>query len=92
MKLTFENFCQCARDDIDLVAQCHKHKSTPETSVAPGLTDWNDGTRGKYTPHMDIDVNDCDVLEEALDPYCAWSNAGNWVSKVCRLSALIYDI
>ena len=67
----------CAREGIDLVAQCLKNKQNPDTSAAPGATgEWT------YDKHKDIDVRDCEVLKKVVDPYCTFPTPGSWTKSI----------
>jgi hypothetical protein len=74
----------CAREGIDLVAQCRENLLRPDTRPAPGFTDWMGPGDGKpsNSMHMDINVTDCDVVASAVDPFCSFSTAGNWLRNI----------
>jgi hypothetical protein len=74
----------CAREGIDLEAKCRENQRNPDKTPAPGITDWTCDSQAKLpqSMHMDINVTDCDVIARTVDPFCSFSNPGNWINKI----------
>jgi len=64
----------CVLEGVDAVAECRKHKANPTSTIIPGAQDWlKYSSLVEHKPYMDIKLEDCDVLERHIDPYCSFS-------------------
>ena len=65
----------CTQKDLDVVDLCKKNRAQPDTSTAPGAMGSMIPADGSpYTEqYMDINVRDCDVLANVVNPYCAFT-------------------
>ena len=71
----------CVRDGLDAVAECRKFKENPSSFPAiPGAQDWLRFSRNPDIFVGDIALDDCDVLERHINPYCSF--AAPWTQKI----------
>ena len=77
----------CAREGVDLVAQCEQWKrdgrrgSSSASSVgALGYLIPADGSAYSES-YMDINVTDCTNLQTVVSPYCAWGSSNTHMAR-----------
>jgi hypothetical protein len=79
----------CAREGIDVVEECRVYKSFINSNPAASdpSTANNGGGMGSwwtsfYRSYMDIDVDNCEVLARAWNPYCSFAVPGAWSRNI----------